>query len=318
MPSSSSSSRRGRRAAAVALAALCSSPVLAVAAAGPSTTPAPSLSSAPQPAKQLDVCSLHYATDAKQALASMELSYRQGRCVVAARTVGGSCSAQASDDAVVLGPFACDAPVPLSTVSARLAGAGGAANRKAPTLAGPGLNAWLAVDVPAANATAPASCSLTLQEPTKLFKGVGAAAPRDQEAGGRAGAGGARSAFLRAAYQLSGLGCRAGVAPGRAAVNAAADALLGGPAEQRRPFTFGLWVAPDGGAVAAAAGEGASQEQCRLLVSAAAPQAERAQAMARGAVAGDAFLASDKVSCKHMVPLADEGALAQGCCYAGR
>jgi hypothetical protein len=263
------------------------------------------------------VCSLHYATDAKQALASMELSYRQGRCVVAARTVGGSCSAQASDDAVVLGPFACDAPVPLSTVSARLAGAGGAANRKAPTLAGPGLNAWLAVDVPAANATAPASCSLTLQEPTKLFKGAAAAPVPQQEAGGRAGTAGLRSAFVRAAYQLSGLGCRAGVAPGRAAVNAAADALLGGPAEQRRPFTFGLWVAPDEGAVATAAGDGASQ-QCRLLVSAAAPQAERAQAMARSSVAGDAFLASDKVSCKHMVPLADEGALAQGCCYAGR
>jgi hypothetical protein len=308
------SSSRRRRAAAMAVVALCSTPA-ALAAASPSSSPAPKTALATPTTKQLDVCSLHYSADAKQHLASMELSYRQGKCVVAARTVGASCAAQAADDAVLLGPFACDAPVPLSTVSARLAGAGGAANRRAPSLAGPGLNAWLTVDTVAANAT---KCSLTLQEPTKLFKAAApAAAPQSRhEAGGRAGAAaGARSGFLRAAYTLSGLGCRAAVAPGRASVDAAADALLGGPAEQRRPFTFGLWVAPDEGPL----NEGQQEQgQCRLLVSAAAPQAERVQAMARSAVAGDAFLAADKVACRHHVPLADDGALAQGCCYGGR
>jgi len=380
--------------AAVACAALAAAP-LAAAAAAPlaaaatvvaAAAAAPgALAAATSPLhRQLDVCSLHYATDAKKALASMELSYRAGMCVVAARTVGATCDPLAADEAVLLGPFACDAPVGLAAVSARLAAdaarrASGASmpsaspSAGASALAGPALNAWVTVQGPAAPAAAPAAagnatvapaaaakagnataaaakaavavvaaaaakaagnatllgaspslCSLTLQEPTKLRQRM-ARAPDARlsdaerlEAPGAAG----RSSFARGAFALSNLGCRAGVSPARASVDAAADAMLGGPAEQRRPFTFGLWVAPEGLAAAPTA-PGAKQadgpSSCRLVVSAQAPVAERMQAMARSAVAGDAFLGADAVTCEHFVPAAEEeGLLATGCCYAGR
>lgn len=291
------SSRRSRVVAAALVAAACvSAPLAAVAgpsaafsvsnsapapkAPAPATTPTPAPTTAPflpaaaaAPGKrhQLDVCSLHYATDSKRALASMELSYARGRCVVAARTVaGGACSAQATDTAVLLGPFDCEAPVTLSAVSARLAAdsarrsaaAAAAAQASSPSLSGPGLNAWLTVGsepsaavnawltvTPAAAsnsssstgggardaaalpssssnttlaAAASPSCMLTLQEPTKLLR-----AP-----GGTLGSGG-RAPYVRGAYTLTGMGCRAGVDPSRASVDAAADALLGAPAEQR-------------------------------------------------------------------------------------
>lgn len=374
-PRKLSSRRRAIAAALVAAAAVCSSsPQLAAAASSPAaastsspiaTATTTATSSAPRPLQllapqrhQLDVCSLHYATDAKKALASMELSYRGGKCVVAARTVSGAtCDPAAADTAVLLGPFLCEAPVTLGAVSARLAA--DAARRSATAvgsstaLAGPGLNAWLTVShepaaavnawltvspAPAAavaapvatatgsgarngNATAPANatatplaasssssssqqqpaCMLTLQEPTKLLR-----AP-----GGTLGSGG-RAPYVRGAYMITGLGCRAGVDPSRASVDAAADALLGGPAEQRRPFTFGLWVAPH-------AGEGAERSKaCRLIVSATAPAAERAKAMARSAVAGDAFLSAEALACDHVEQLPQGGPYAEGCCYAGR
>jgi hypothetical protein len=138
---------------------------------------------------------------------------------------------------------------------------------------------------------------LTLQEPTKLLR-----AP-----GGTLGSGG-RAPFVRGAYTLTGMGCRAGVDPSRASVDAAADALLGRPAEQRRPFTFGLWVAP----------HDAARKACRLIVSATAPAAERARAAARSTVAGDAFLSADALACQHVPQMPQDGPFADGCCYAGR
>jgi hypothetical protein len=276
----------------------------------------------------------------------MELSYRDGRCVVAARTVQGStCDPSSADAAVLLGPFLCEAPVTLGAVSARLAAdaarrsaaystVGSGSSSSTSALAGPGLNAWLTVSAqptaavnawltvsppPASKALAAANapsadggknattlaapgshgptCMLTLQEPTKLLR-----AP-----GGTLGSGG-RAPYVRGAFSLTGLGCRAGVNPARASVDAAADALLGGPAEQRRPFTFGLWVAP----------HDTKSKACRLIVSATAPAAERAKAMARSAVAGDAFLSAEALECDHVSQMPQEGPFAEGCCYAGR